>query len=392
MQKKRTRPLSFSFALLWIISICGLMGCSPSAPSNPATPEIRIGILAPLSGDLAESVGKPMAEGAMLAAQQVNDAGGLEVGGQKYKVTLITADDQDNPQTAVDAARKLIAKENAAVLVGAPFSRIAIPVAMLAEGQRIPFVTPAATNPAVTAGRKYAFRAIFTDPFQGTMLARFAMDELHIRKVAALFDAASEYNRDLAGFFKSRFEAAGGEVVAFESYTTGEKDWSRQLSLIASSGAEALFLPNYANEAPAQARQARQLGFTQPFIGGDAWGSIQPGDLDGLENGFFASGYATESDTAQNKAFIAAYQRAHPKGRLQQDAALAFDACGLVFQAIRNTSRTDPESIRDGLANMKRYTGATGDMAFDGSGDPVKSLMIMQVKGGGFAFYKQVNP
>ena len=365
------------------------MGCSPSTAPNP---EIRIGLVAPLSGELAESVGKPTVEGAMLAVRQVNDAGGLEVGGRKVKVTLVTADDQDSPQAAVDSARKLIAQENVAVLVGAPFSRIAIPVAMLAEGEHIPFVTPTATNPAVTAGRKYAFRVIFTDPFQGTMIARFAIDELQIRKIAVLFDAASEYNRDLSGFFKSRFETAGGEVVAFESYTTGEKDWSRQLSVIASSGAEALFLPNYANEAPAQALQARQLGFTQPFIGGDAWGAIQPGDLDVLEAGFFGSSYATESDSAQNKSFIAAYQRAYPGGRIQQEVALTFDACGLIFKAIQNMSKTDPESIRAGLANMTHFTGVTGNMLFNGSGDPVKSLMIMQVKGGGFAFYKQVNP
>jgi len=126
-------------------------------------------------------------------------------------------------------------------------------------------ISPWATNPKLTENKKYIFRACFTDDFQGNVVAAFVYKKLGLRRAAVLFDVASEYNKGIATVFKESFIKAGGAIAAFESYSTGDKDFTAQLSKIKASGADALFLPNYYNEVPLQIQQARQTGFTGPL-------------------------------------------------------------------------------------------------------------------------------
>ena len=227
--------------LTLILIILGLIACGPQPTQET---EIRIGVIAPLSGDIA-NVGQSTVEAAELAVQKVNDAGGLDVGGRKQKVVLVIEDNQDKAEVAVSAAQKLINQENVVAIVGPQASRNAIPVSNVAENAHIPMVSPWSTNPETTAGKQYVFRVAFIDPFQGRVMARFAIEEFGAQKAGVLYDVASAYNKGIAEIFKQVFEEAGGQVVAFESYTTGEQDFSRQLENIRDSGAEVLFLPNY---------------------------------------------------------------------------------------------------------------------------------------------------
>lgn len=331
-------------------------------------------------------------EGAELAVQHVNEAGGLDVGGRRLRVVLLIEDDQDSSAAAVDAARKLIAQQGVVALVGPQFSRNAIPVAEVAESARVPMVTPASTNPETTASKRYVFRAAFVDPFQAQVLARFAKEELEAQRVAVLYDVASAYNRGLAEQFKQAVEAAGGQVVAFESYTTDAKrDLTRQLERVRDSGPDLLFLPNYADEVPYQAEQARRLGITATLLGADTWGSLPSADRAKLDGSFYSGHWAGDIEGAQAQAFISAYQRAY--GQVPSEtAALTYDAFGLLFQAIQRQGKADPEAIRAGLADTKSYTGVTGSMEYQGSGDPVRSIVILRIAGDQARFYRLVNP
>ncbi len=374
--------------LMLILGLCliiSLFACD-SKPS-----EIRIGVNAPLTGAQAE-VGKLAEATAKLAVQEINDAGGLEIGKRKYTVVLVIEDNQSTPEGSTSAARKLINQGNVVAIVGPQFSSNAIPAANVAEGAGIPIIFPISTNPDATAGKQYAFRVPFIDPFQGEVLARVAIEDLQAQKVAVLYDVANAYSRGLAEVFKKVFEEAGGQVVAFETYTTDEEDLTAQLTRIRDSGATVLFLPNVSTDLPSQIEQARELGVDATFIGGDSWDLVDfTGLEDEVEGAFYSFGFSPEMANEKTAAFSEAYKQAYG----QEPGGVEFfnyDAFGILFQAIQSQEQVDPESIRNGLTSLGRYTGVTGITEFRGTGDPVKGIVIKQFQGGKSTFYKVVNP
>lgn len=368
-------------------------GCSPAAPSAEQPSELRIGLLATLTGDAAETTGKPTVQGAQLAVQRVNDEGGLVVGGHKLKVTLLIEDDHDTSTMAVDAARKLISQENVVAIVGPAFSRNAIPVADVAESAQVPMISPTSTNPATTAGKRYVFRAVFLDSLQAQVLARFAHDELRAQRVAVLYDIASAYNKELAENFKQALEGLGSQVVAFESYTTdANRDLTHQLERIRESQPDLLFLPNYASEVPYQVEQARKLGINAGLLGSDTWGSMASADITGLDGAFFSGFWAADIEGEQAKRFIETYQQTYGVAPNDQ-AAMTYDSLGILFAAIERQGRADPEAIRAGIAGTTSYSGVTGTISYhEGSGDPVRSVVILQIRDGQMRFYRLVDP
>jgi len=367
-----------------------LIGCASPAPTPAA--ELRIGLITTLSGDLAESYGSSTVDAAKLALQPINDAGGLEVNGQKQKVSLVIEDDQDRAEVATRSAQKLINQDRVVALVGPSLSRNAIPVADVAEGARIPMISPNSTNPATTAGKKYVFRVDFIDPFQGRVIARFARDELHAQSAAVLYDVASAYNKGIAEVFRQVFTDAGGQVVAFESYTSGEKNFGQQMVRIKQSGAAVLFLPNYDNDVPTQAQQARTAGITATLLGSDAWGTLRPENLGELEGSYFSTDWSIDAPGERSQAFVKRFRDTYNRSP-NNIAALAYDAVGLLLAGVRSQGKADPESIRAGLSGTVEYAGATGTIGYaGGGGDPVKSALVLRVKDGKMILDRQVDP
>jgi len=375
-----------TFVLLVLASLLGgLSACSQAQAS-----EIKIGVIAYLKGEDVETSGQPTANAAQLAAQVVNEAGGLDVGGRKYKVVLVIESVEPKPEEAVIAATKLINQKDVLVIVGPQYSRDAIPVAQIAEDARVPMVSPESTNPQTTLGKRYAFRVGFIDDFQGQVVARFARDELGVQKAAVLYDVASVYNKDIATVFRKAFEEAGGQVTAFESYTTGQKDFNAQLSRIRDSGASILFLPNYPEEVVLQAQQARQLGIEAVFLGSDSWVQELASNPE-LEGGFFSTHWHLDVANEQSQVFVAAYRRAFESDP-NTTAALTYDAFGLIYHALQSQGNVSAEAIRNGLASTQAYQGVSGAISYQDGGDPVKSAVILQLKDGQAVFYKLVNP
>jgi len=278
--------------------------------------------------------------------------------------------------------------------VGPTRSRYAIPVAGAAENARIPMITAGSTHPDTTAGKDYVFRTVFVDSLQGRVLARFALEELRIPTVAVLYDVANDYNRHIAEVFKEVFEATGGQVVAFETYVTGDRDFRRQLVRIRESRAELLFLPNFEDDVVAQAQQARRLGFDALFLGSDAWGSVKIVHHPELEGAFVSGHWLPDpaETNAEARAFIAAYRRAYDQDPTDA-AALTYDALGLLFQAIREAGRADPEPIREALSRLESYPGTTGTITYRGTdGDPRKQILMIRIREGKAVVYKRLNP
>jgi branched-chain amino acid transport system substrate-binding protein len=384
------RAATFVILLLGLSLI--LSACRPAAPQT-----IKIGVNAELTGGIPV-VGESCKNAAQLAVKQINDAGGLEVGGKKYQIELVIEDNEDKAESAAAAAQKL-ATAGVLAMIGPNASRNAIPAAEVAESVGMPMISPWSTNPKTTIDaktgqpKKFVFRAAFIDDFQGVVAARFAMEQLKTQRPAVLYDVASEYNKGIAEVYKRTLEQNGIQVVAFETYTTGDKDFSAQLTKIKDAGADSLFLPNYYSEVPLQVQQAHKIGFTGAILGSDSWGNLELISLCGTEceGYFFTTHYAPDIATPKAQAFIKAYEAAY--GKTPDDvAALTYDSFGLLFQAIQAAGKIDRQAVRDALAAITLYEGVTGNMQFKGTGDPIKSAVILQIKNGKFVYFTTANP
>jgi len=360
---------------------------------------VRVGVIAEITGDMP-AVGASCRNAAKMAADEANAAGGLAVGTKKLKVELVIEDNGGKADQSAAAAQKLITQDEVVAIVGPNASRYAIPASEIAEGNQTVFITPWSTNPKTTLDattgkpKKYAFRSCFIDPFQGKVLAKFALETMKAKKAAVLYDVASDYNKGIAEVFKADYEKLGGKVVAFETYTTNDKDFSAQFTKIKATAPDVVFLPNYYSEIPLQVQQAKRLGVTAPFLGSDSWGSAELLKLGGgdLEGYYFSTHYAADNASPAAVKFIAAYTKAF--GTPPDDvAALTYDAFGLLFTALKNAGKSDRESVRAALAKLPGYAGVTGDMKFqEGSGDPIKSAVILQIKGGKFVYVANAQP
>jgi len=373
--------------IILTLVLCLAAGCG-RAPEN----EIRLGINAELTGS-KPTVGDSCQKAAELLAAQVNQEGGLKLGDKKYPIHLFVEDNEDKAESAAAAAQKLISQDNVLAIIGPNTSGNAIPAASICEGAGVIMVSPWSTNPKTTEGKKFIFRACFIDDFQGQVMAKFARETLKAQTAAVLYDVASEYNKGIAEYFQKAFEAAGGKVVAFESYTTNDKDFSSQLTLIKAASPGVLFLPNYYNEVPLQVQQARRLGITCPFIGSDSWGSPEILSLAGplLDGSYFSAHYAPDIATETAQKFIRAYEGKYGK-KPDDVAALTYDSGGLLLAAITQAGVLDRQKVRDALAGVQQYEGVTGTMKFHGTGDPIKSAVIIHVKDGKFTYFSTVQP
>jgi branched-chain amino acid transport system substrate-binding protein len=376
--------------------VLAFYGCGPKGPET-----IKIGINAPITGDIPK-VGEGTKYAAEMWLEDINAAGGLEVGGKKYKVELVIEDNESKAESAVAVTTKMITEDGVLAIVGPQASKQAIPAGGKANELETPMISPWSTNPDTTKDRPYVFRGCFLDPFQGPVVANFVRDEFGFTKAAVLYDVASDYPKGLAEFFKEAWEKINGpgSVVAFESFTTKDTDFSSQLTQIINSGAEVLFTPQYYNEVALIVQQAHQLGWDKPIVGSDSWGSAETVKLCGQDcyGLFFSTHYAAAGATGATKEFIDRYNAKY--GYVPDDVgALTWDSIRIVQQAIQDTGglsgdiKKDRKAVRDAMSKIKEFEGITGKMTFTEEGDPIKCAVIVKISDAGeFEFYKSVCP
>jgi len=362
---------------------------------------VKVGINAPITGDIPK-VGEGTKYTAQMWLADIEKAGGIEVGGKKYPVELVIEDNESKAESAVKASTKMITEDEVLVIVGPQSSKQAVPAGDVANNYATPMITPWSTNPDSTMDRPFVFRGCFLDPFQGPVLANFITEEFKFTKAAVLYDVASDYPKGLAEFFKEAWEKihGAGSVVAYESFTTKDTDFSSQLSKINKSGAQVLFTPQYYNEVALIVQQAHELGWTGPIVGSDSWGSAETVTLCGKDcyGLFFSTHYAAAGAKGATKEFIERYEKKY--GYTPDDvAALTWDSLRLVQTAIENSGKLsgkikkDRKAVRDALARIKNFKGITGDMTFTEEGDPIKCAVIVRISDKGeYEFYKSVCP
>lgn len=341
--------------------------------------DIVIGQFASLTGSEA-TFGINSSNGVELAKEEINDSGGVL--GRKIKV--VTEDDQSKPGQPSSAVKKLIASDKAIAILGEIASSRSLEAAPICQQAKIPMVSPGSTNPRVTEVGDYIFRVCFIDPFQGTVMAKFALDNLKAKTVAILTDVRNDYSVGLTKYFKEYFTSHGGRVVVERSFSGGgtDKDFRAQLTSIKAAQPDAIFVPGYYTEAGLIAKQARSLGIKVPLLGGDGWDSPKLSEIGGaaMDGCFFSTHFSPQDTSPKVQDFVKRYREkynAMPDGM----APLGYDAMMILADAIKTAGGTDAAKVRDALTQVKDYEGVTGKITIDDKRNANKSAVVLKVNG-----------
>src|SRR5262245_9180920 len=322
---------------------------------------IPIGHVASLTGDTA-TFGQSADRGMRMALEEINAKGGV----LSRPLDLRSEDDRSITEEARTAAQKLLQRDRVVALLGEVASSRSLAAAPEAQRAHVPMISPGSTNPKVTEVGDYIFRACFIDPFQGTVMARFATENLNVKRVAILFDFKQDYSVGLADFFRKTFTELGGEIVADERYTSGDIEFRAQLTTIRAARPDAIFVPGYYTELGLIAKQARELGLNVPLRGGDGWDSEKTLEIGGkaVEGYYFSTHYAADSDSPKVQDFVKKYKEKYHE---TPDAmgALGYDTAGILADALTRAGSTDGAKLRDAIATTRDYDGVTGKITID---------------------------
>lgn len=366
------------FGLLLIISSLLLIqvGCT----KNRGEKEFRVGLLAVSSGELFRKGGY-VSRGASLAVEKVNAQGGLKVGDSRVKIRLIFADSGGNPEMTSKAVKRLIDREHVKAIIGPVFSPGAISAAKVCELKKIPLISPSAGTSRLTPF-KYAFRVSYTTKVQSESLAAFTVQTLKKAPVAILFAKENAYSSEMAKSFRSDYEKRGGSIAAFIPYTSGEREFFKQMKIIANSKAEILFLPGNTKKVQIQAAQARMAGFKGILLGSDSWDPVELAGNPVFVDSYFTDHWRPGLPIKESIAFEKSFYKKNSTLPTELEA-LSYDALMSLCAAVEYCNSLDSIDIRNALSEMPLYKGVTGKFDYNDNGDPKKDVIFSQIKANG---------
>ncbi len=356
---------------------------------------IKVGANLEMTGGSA-SYGISSKNAIELAFKEINEKGGIN----GKQLELVVADNKSEAAEATNAMQKLISQDNVVAVIGPNLSSSVIAASAINNSAKVLDIAPMATNPYVTVDqasgktKDFNYRTCFIDPFQGTVMAKFATAELGVGNAAVLIDNSSDYAKGLAQFFKENFVKEGGAVTAEESYLQKDTDFKATLTKIKATNPDFLYVPGYYQEVGLIVKQARELGMNMPIAGGDGWDSAKMPEIAGaaaLNNTYFSSLYSPEDSSEINKNFVAAYEKAYGQ-KPDVFAALSYDSALLVAEAIKNAGSTEPAKISEAMAKINGFSGVSGSVTFDDKHNPVKSAVILEYKDGAQSLKTKINP
>jgi branched-chain amino acid transport system substrate-binding protein len=378
-------------AFVPLLSLLALFGCKPSAP--PAPTKVKLGIFEPMTG--ANAAGGAMeVEGIKLANALFPT---VKVGEKEYAIELVLADNKSDKVEAANAAQRLVDQEKVTAVLGSWGSSLSMAAGPIVKEKQVPAIAMSATNPLVTKGNDYYFRVCFIDPFQGTVMANYAAKELGAKKAVIVREVSNDYSVGLARFFADSFKKLTGDEAAILgelNYNTNDQDFTAQLTTLKSMKPDVIFAPGNYTESALIIKQARELGITVPFLGGDTWEAPEFVDVGkaAVEGAVFSTFFATEVPiTETSKTFLEAYRKQYGKEPAAV-TALGFDGYLVVRAAIEKAGSLEGAKIREVLATTKAFPGAAGFITFDENRDATKSAVIKVVKDGKFSYLTTVQP
>ena len=353
-----------------------------------AADPIKIGHYGSLTGKDA-SFGIVSRKGIMLAIEEINATGGL----LGRPVEYLSEDIQSKAGESATAVKKLLSRDKVVAILGGNPSSNSLEAAPLCQNARIPMMAISSTNPKVTTIGDYIFRVCFIDPFQGAVLAKFARESLHARRLA-LLTPVTPYGIGLSNELRKKFTSLGGEIVAEQKYAEGDKDFKAQLTAIRTFRPDVIAVPGYYTEAALICRQALELGLASTFIGGDGWEAPQLTELGGkaVEETYYSTGFSADNSAPKVREFVRKFRTRWDNETPDSTAALGYDAMMLCADVIRRAGTTDGAKLRDAIAATKDFPGVTGRISIDRERNATKSAVIMRVKDGHTEFVETIDP
>ena len=350
---------------------------------------IKVGIFNCLTGQNAFG-GQLELEGTQLAHQLQPEVLGR-------KVELVVVDNKSDKVEAANAVTRLVENDKVNAIIGTYGSSLAMAGGEVAEKAGVPVIGTSCTNPLVTEGKRYYFRACFIDPFQGAGAATYALKGLELKKAATLIDVANDYSVGLGTFFKQAYTRMGGEIVAELKYQSGDQDFTAQLTELIDKKPDIVFLPAYFAEGAIVLKQAKELGAEFRFIGGDAMDNPEIVTLGGdAVEGFMHTTFAYDPSMKDMNPvaakFTEEWRKVHPDKDPNVNSALGYDCYVMLMDAITRAGSAEPEKIRDALETTKDLPTVTGVTTINATHDAEKEMGIVEIRDGKKTFLGLVKP
>jgi branched-chain amino acid transport system substrate-binding protein len=352
--------LSLGLCLTLLAAASCRSGSSDTPPADVDTGNLKIGVCAD-----ASAAGQATKNGAQLAADEINKAGGVS----GRQIELVSA---DGGGTGVRA-----------IVCGS--SPGASGAAAKAQESKVPLVTTSSTDPKLTAAGDYVFRVSFLDSFQGEAMAKYAADNIHAKTAAIISESDSEYSADLARAFEESFTKLGGQVTQKFTYAQSEQDFKSQLTPLRDSTPEVVYVPGHYAQVGRLAKQAKELGIKTTLLGGDGWNDprLFEAGADALDGSYITGLFSANDPETAVRKFTSDYE-ARFGGQPDPMAALAYDATKLIADAITRAGSADAAKLRDALAQTAKYNGLTGSISFNPERNAIKPTQIFKIQGGKF--------
>ena len=375
----------FLAALAGLALTFGVAGQALAADAGP----IKIGVYLPLTGQNAFG-GQLELEGVRLAHKEMPKV-------LDRPVELVVVDNKSDKVEAANAVKRLVERDKVVALIGTYGSSLAMAGAEVAEKAAVPGVGTSCTNPLVTQGKKYYFRACFIDPYQGAAAATYAYETLGFRKAAVLMDMTSDYAVGLSSFFTRDFKKLGGEIVATLKYSSGDQDFTAQLTELIAKKPDIVFMPAYFAEGAIIMKQARELGAKFRLMGADAMDNPDTLKLGGkAAEGFLHTTFpydpAMPNMSPAAKRFTEAWKAAYPDKETNVNGALGYNTYFLILDAIKRANSSDPKAITKALAETKDLPTALGLLTINKTHDAEMPVGIIEYKDGKRVYVGEVTP
>ncbi len=381
--------MKFAKSLVAVLAMAGFcLGAAPLAGAADQGP-VKIGVYLPLTGQNAFG-GQLELDGVRLAHKEMPKVLGRDV-------ELVVVDNKSDKVEAGNAVKRLIERDNVSAIIGTYGSSLALAGGEVAEKGKTPAVGTSCTNPLVTMGKKYYFRVCYIDPWQGAAAATYVYNNLGFKKAGILMDMTNDYAVGLASFFKRSFKKLGGEIVADLKYSSGDQDFTAQLTELIKQKPDVVFMPAYFAEGAIIMKQARELGATFRLMGADAMDNPDTVKLGGKAvEGFLHTTFPYDAKmpnmSAEAKKFTEVWYAANPGKDPNVNAALGYNAYYLILDAITRANSDKPQAITEALAKTKNLSTPLGSLSINATHDAEMPVGIIEYRNGQRVYLTEVTP
>lgn len=382
---KKVFAIMLAMAIVFAMTACGSKEEATDTKEASNGEEVfLIGGIGPLTGPAA-SYGESVKQGAEIAIEEINNAGGVKVGDVTYTFDLAFEDDEASEEKSPQAYNALMDKEING-LMGCVTSGASIAISDLTAADGILQISPSGSAEGVTANDN-AFRVCFSDPEQGVAMADYAVNTLGYKKIAVIYNAADEYSTGIQETFEEEVTALGGSIVASESFNTNDVEFNTQLTKIKATDAEAIYVPAYYQDATYITKQAKDMGIDLQFLGSDGWDGVlgTVTDASTVEGCIFTSPFCASVDEEHVVSFVEAYKAAYDAVP-DQFAADGYDTVYTFKAAMEEAGNIESADMIAAMTNIT-VNGLTGDeITFAASGAAVKEVKFVTVKDGEYVY------